>query len=117
MLMRAVRALAVGAVLFASACGQLIPSDRVVSNGSGVEGYVQDQAGLPLEGVNVVVVNPAGQSVTPEERTFGSGKDGYYFVPAPPGTWTVTFFRPGYEHIKLPIDIRDRRYARLDVVV
>lgn len=98
------------------ACGPIVPPDRVVAEGSGIEGFVRDQNGAALE-VSILVVDANGESVIAVERTWSSDAEGRYHVPAPPGTWLATFSRPGYAYVKVPVTIRDHVYVRMDVMV
>ena len=99
-----------------TACGPIVPPDRMVAEGSGIEGFVRDQNGAPME-VNVSVLDANGTSVISAERTWSSDAEGRYHVSAPPGTWLATYSRPGYAYVKVPVTIRDRVYARVDVLV
>lgn len=94
-----VRALMVGLIILLSV---FIPAYSAAAQSQAaaatLEGYVYDPTGAVVPDVTVTVVNAA----TGLTRTVKTNALGYYVAPLlPPGTYRVTFAKPGFAELKL----------------
>ena len=65
-------------------------SGTPVPHGTGVLGRVTDETGRPVAMATLTAVpDPAGSGPVRQEANV-TGEDGDYFIPLPPGRWTVT---------------------------
>jgi hypothetical protein len=88
-----------------------------VPHGTGVLGRVVDSAGAPVAMATLTAApDPAGAGPVRQEANV-TGEHGDYFLPLPPGRWTVTVTALGHPPVSWLVEVPDDRPARHDVTL
>jgi hypothetical protein len=92
-------------------------SGTPVPHGTGVLGRVTDEAGRPVPMATLTAApDPAGAAPVRQEANI-TDVHGDYFLPLPPGAWTVTVTAVGHPPVSWPAAVPERGQARHDVTL
>lgn len=102
-------------------------SGTPVPHGTGVLGRVVDSGGRPVAMATLSATrdpaapdpagsDPAGAGPVRQEANI-TGVDGDYFLPLPPGRWTVTVAAVGRPPLSWPVEVPSEGQARHDVTL
>ena len=88
---------------------------KAVAPTTGVEGYVRDEAGRPIEGVDVIALSKVALVGKVSEAK--TDEMGHYFVELPPGDYVLVFSATGYADRSVDASLKLGELKRADVTL